>query len=145
MKMSNNSHLRSLAAAVVKRSGIHQATVEAVLPHVFDAIRYELINGDYHNVPIESFGLFCLKRVPGRQYHYTYNGADEWRTLPPKAIVKFTPTKSLRREVELGEFDTTRSSFHRHPDDPIIRRRQNMIYKPGGVTHYQGYQVKKSD
>lgn len=115
-----------------------------MLPHVFDAIRYEIVEGHYHCVPIESFGTFYQKEIPQRQYHYTYKGADEWRDLPDKRIVRFTPTKNMKREVDEGVFDDTRHSFVHHPDDPIIRKRSNMKYKPGGVTHYRGYKGKKS-
>ena len=70
--MLPKEYLTRLSAAVVKRSGICQATVEQVLPALFDEIRYQLIEGRYHCVPIESFGTFGIVEIPERQYHYTY-------------------------------------------------------------------------
>lgn len=122
--------MKRLAAAIVERSGICRATVEAVLPHVFDAIRYEIVEGRYHCVPIESFGTFYSHVKPKRRYHNTYKGADEWREIPEKRFFKFAPTRNMRREMEKGEYDPSRRSFTRHPDDPAIRKRREMRYRP---------------
>ena len=130
--------LQRFASAVVKRSGICQATVEQVLPAVFDEIRYRLVEGEYPCVPIDSFGTFAVIDVPERQFHYTYKGADEWRTLPPQKRLKFVMTRNLKRELQEGRFDPTRRSFSRHPDDPIIRRRQQMAYHPNKHGVFKG-------
>lgn len=127
-----------LAKAVTKRSGICQATVEQVLPAVFDEIRFQLIEGRYHCVPIESFGTFGIIEIPEREYHYTYKGADEMRTLPPTKRLKFYPTRSMRREIENGQFDPTRQSFKRHMEDPAIRKRKNMKYQPNKHGVFKG-------
>ena len=126
--MQPKEYLKRLAANIVKRSGIARPTVEAVLPHVFDEIRFQLCEGGYPCVPIEGFGTFAVVNIPERTRHYTYNGADEIRKLPPKKQLKFAPTKNLKREIENGKFDQTRKSFTHHPDDPKIRKRQNMCY-----------------
>ena len=94
--------LQRFAADVVKRSGICQATVEQVLPAVFDEIRHRLIEGRYPCVPIDSFGTFGVVDIPERQYHYTYCGKDEMRTLPPKKRLKFYPAYNFRKELEAG-------------------------------------------
>lgn len=120
--------LQRLAADVSKRSGICQATVEQVLPALFDEIRYRLVQGKYPCIPIDSFGTFAVIDVPEREYHYTYNGADEWRTLPATKRLKFNAAYNLKRELDQGEFDPTRRSFRRHPQDPILRRRKQMKY-----------------
>lgn len=128
--MLPKEYLTRLAKEVTKRSGICQATVEQVLPAVFDEIRYQLIEGRYHCVPIESFGTFGVVDIPERQYHYTYCGKDEMRMLPPKKRLKFYPTLNLRREIEQGQFDPTRQSFRRNLQDPPIRKRNKMRYQP---------------
>jgi len=136
--MQPREYLQKFAAAVVKRSGICLATVEQVLPAVFDEIRYQLCEGNYKCVPIDSFGTFGVVEIPERQYHYTYKGADEMRTLPLQKRLKFYPTRNLRQEMEAGQFDPSRRSFKRHPDDPIIRKRKNMKYQPMKKGVYKG-------
>lgn len=124
--------LQKFAAAVVKRSGICQATVEQVLPAVFDEIRFQLIEGRYPCVPIDSFGTFGVITKPERRYHYyrPSKGIDEWRTLPPKKVLKFAAAYNLRRELNADQYDPTRKSFSRHPCDPIIKKRNKMLYIP---------------
>ena len=114
-------------AAVVKRSGICRATVEQVLPAVFDEIRHQLSEGAMC-VPIESFGTFAVVDIPERRRRYTYKGADEMRTLPPTQRLKFAPTRNMRREIQEHRFDSTRQSFTRHPSDPPIRTRKALRY-----------------
>lgn len=136
-------YFQRMVAAVVKESGICKATVEQVLPVVFDVIRRELVEGQYHCVPIESFGTFALVDIPERQHLYTYKGANELRTLPPTKRLKFAPTRNLRCEVEQGRFDASRQSFRRYPGDPAIRKRKHMDYHPckngihKGTTEYK--------
>lgn len=127
--MTPKKYFQKFVAAVVERSGICRPTVEAVLPAVFDQIRYELSEGTLC-VPIEGFGTFAVIDIPERQRRYTYNGADEIRTLPPKKQLKFAPTRNLRRDVENGRFDPTRKSFSRHPKDPPARGRSHLKYNP---------------
>lgn len=127
--MTPKKYFQKFVAAVVERSGICRPTVEAVLPAVFDQIRYELSDGTLC-VPIEGFGTFAVIDIPERQRRYTYNGADEIRTLPPKKQLKFAPTRNLRRDVENGRFDPTRKSFSRHPKDPPARGRSHLKYNP---------------
>ena len=135
--MIPKEYLTRFAAAVVKRSGIARPTVEAVLPHIFDEIRAILTEGSYPCVPIEGFGTFAVVDIPERQRHYTYNGADEIRTLPPKKQLKFAPTRNMKREINEGKFDPTRRSFSRHPDDPPIRKRSDMHYNKRHTVHLQ--------
>lgn len=134
--MIPKAYLRHFAAAVVKRSGIARPTVEAVLPAVFDEIRYQLTEGKLC-VPIEGFGTFAVVDIPERQRHYTYKGADEIRTLPPKKKLKFAPTRNLRREIDAGQFDPSRKSFSRHPNDPPVRARSNMAYNPRKMVYLE--------
>ena len=124
--------LETFAADVTKRCGICQATVEQVLPAVFDEIRYRIINERYPCVPIDSFGTFAVINKPERRYHYykPSKGKDEWRTLPPKKVLKFQAAYNFRKELERGEFDESRKAFSRHPQDPMIRRRNKMMYQP---------------
>ena len=143
--MQPKEYLQRLAAAVTKRSGINQATVERVLPAVFDEIRYQLIEGKYPCVPIESFGTFGVVTLPKRKHHYTYKGADEWRELPETKKLKFYMTRNFRRELEAGEFDSTRQSFRRHPKDPAIRKRKNMKYQPNRHGVFKGATIKVDD
>lgn len=126
--MLPKEYLHQLAAAVTKRCGICQATVEQVLPAVFDEIRYQLVQGESPCVPIESFGTFGVVEMPERQYHYTYK-CDKVVHLPAKKNLKFYATRNLRREIADGRFDHTRRSFSRHPNDPPIRRRKEMGYR----------------
>ena len=125
--MFPKQYLQKFAAAVVKRSGIAKPTVEAVLPHIFDEIRASLTEGDLC-VPIDGFGTFAVIDKPERTRRYTYKGKNEIHVLPAKKVIKFTPTKNLKREVDAGKFDPTRRSFTRHPGDPKIRRRCDMKY-----------------
>ena len=124
--MYPQQNLKKFAAAVVKRSGICQATVEAVLPAVFDEIRYQLSEGKRSCVAIDSFGVFYAVEYPERQRRYTYNGKDELRTYPPDRRLKFRPARNMKREMQAGQFDPSRKSFSRHPKDPILRSRQRM-------------------
>ncbi len=148
--MEPKEYLHRFAAAVTKRSGICQATVEQVLPAVFDEIRYQLIEGKYPCVPIESFGTFGVIDVPEREYHYTYK-CDKVVHLSAKKRLKFYMTRNFRQELERGEFDPSRRSFSRHPKDPVIRKRANMRYQPmkngmhRGVTKAVTPQEPKSD
>lgn len=127
--MLPKQYLTKFAAAIVKRSGIARPTVEAVLPHIFDEIRYQLTEGN-QCIPIESFGTFAVIDKPERKRRYTYKGANEIRTLPPKKVLKFAPTRNMKREIDAGRFDPTRRSFTRHPQDPKIRKRADMKYNP---------------
>ena len=129
--MFPKTYLQKLAANIVKRSGICKATVEAVLPAVFDEIRYQLTEGSYPCVPIEGFGTFAVINRPEHEYLYNYHGANEVRTVPARRQLKFNPTHNMQREVEAGKFDPTRKSFSRHPDDRPIRKRNDMRYKKG--------------
>jgi nucleoid DNA-binding protein len=127
--MIPKSYLTKLASAVSKRSGICQATVEQVLPALFDEIRYQLCEGPWPCVPIESFGTFAITEKPERQYKV--RGKDEWKTLPPKKFIKFSPTRNFSREMVAGQFDESRRSFSRHPQDPPIRTRAHMQCRKG--------------
>lgn len=122
--MYPQQNLKKFAAAVVKRSGICQATVEAVLPAVFDEIRCQLSEGKRSCVAIDSFGVFYVMDVPERQRRYTYKGNDELRTYPPDRRLKFRPARNMKRELQSGQFDPSRKSFSRHPKDPILRKRK---------------------
>lgn len=128
--MTPKENCKRFVSAVSKRSGICKATVEQVLPAIFDEIRYQLVEGKIPHVPIDSFGTFAIKEMPQRQYHYTRGGKDELRILEAKRIIKFAPAHNLAKEVKCGVFDPTRRAFTRHPDDPIIKRRKNFKYKP---------------
>lgn len=132
--MEPRKYLEKFAAAVVKRSGISRQTVEAVLPHVFDEIRYQLTEGNLC-VPIDGFGTFAAISYPERQRLYTYKGKHEHHTLPAMTKVKFAPTKNMQREVNAHQFDPTRRAFSRHPADPPIRRRKNMLYNKRNQVH----------
>lgn len=125
--MLPKSYLQSFAANVVKRSGINLPTVMAVLPHVFDEIRFQLTEGTLC-VPIESFGTFAVIAKPERQRRYTYKGVDEVRTYPPTMCLKFKPTHSFKQEIAAQQFNPTRQSFFRHRDDRPIRKRRHMRY-----------------
>lgn len=126
--MFPQQYLKKIASAVSKRSGICQATVEQVLPAFIDEVRFQLTEGKL-SVPIDSFGTFALIDIPERQHLYTYKGANELRTLPPKKKLKFAPARSFRRELEAGVFDVSRKAFCRHPKDPILRNRAQMAYR----------------
>lgn len=122
--------LQKFAADVSRRSGICLATVEQVLPAVFDEIRYQLCEAKRPCVPIDSFGTFAVVDIPERTRHYSYKDTDELRHYPPEKRLKFRPAYNMKREIKEGRFDPTRRSFSRHPQDPIIRKRSQM--------HYQG-------
>ena len=88
-------------SAVVRRSGICRATCEQVVPAVIDEIRHQLTEGRLF-VAIESFGTFGVKELPLRQHLYNYKGKREMRTLQPKKVIKFAPTRNFRQEVQAG-------------------------------------------
>lgn len=125
----NKIHFRRMVMAIVRESGICRQTVEQVLPVVFDVIRRELVEGEKQWVAIESFGTFAIKEIPEREHLYTYKGKSEMRHLPAKRVLKFSPTKNFKNEVDRRQYDPTRKSFTRHPDDPSIRVRAKFKYK----------------
>lgn len=141
----SKSYLQKLSSAVSKRSGICQATIEQVLPALFDEIRFQLSEGSRKCVPIDSFGTFAVVNIPEREYHYTYK-CDKIVRLPAKKRMKFLPTRSFRKETEKGVFDRSRTSFSRHPDDPMIRKRVDMSYRrnKNGVFKGRTKVVKKN-
>lgn len=124
----NEIHFRRMVAATVKQSGICRATVEQVLPAFIDVVRRQLCEDPKHCVMIESFGTLAVKEVPARQYHYVRksHGIDRWVERPPKRVLKFAPTRNMRREIEAGKFDPTRKGFIHHPDDPRLRSGREM-------------------
>lgn len=127
--MRPHDYEKHFISAVVKRSGICRATVEQVLPAVFDEIRHQLCEGS-KCVPIESFGTFAVIDIPERKRRYNYKDVDEVRTLPPTQRLKFAPTRNMRRELTEHRFDPSRRSFQRHPADPPIRKRKALRYVP---------------
>ncbi len=141
--MLPKEYLQRLANAVAKRSGIHQATVEQVLPALFDEIRFRLCEGKYKCVTIESFGTFGVVDIPEREYLNTYKGKLKKVHLLPKKKLKFYPTRNLRLEVEGCKYDPTRRSFSRHPKDPPIRKRKDMAYQPMKTKVHKGVMVYK--
>jgi nucleoid DNA-binding protein len=142
--MYPKQNLQKFAAAVVKRSGICLATVEQVLPAVFDEIRFQLCEAKRPCVPIDSFGTFAVVDIPERTRRYTYKEKDELRTYPPEKRLKFRPAYNMKRELQAGQFDPTRQSFTRHPDDPIIRKRRQMHYQGDGEPIHIGNPKRKT-
>ena len=126
--LKSNLHLHRLASAIVKESGISKKTVEYLLPIAFDVIRRELTESQSRCVIIESFGTFCVKEIPARKYHYVRksHGIDEWIDRPVKKILKFAPSRNMRREIDAEKFDPSRNSFYHHPDDPQMRSRRDI-------------------
>lgn len=127
--MNPKKYLKQFAANVVQRSGIARPTVEAVLPHVFDEIRYQLTEGTLC-VPIDGFGTFSVIDRPEHEFLYHRGDVKEIKTVVAKKQLKFKPTKNLKREVDAGRYDPTRRAFSRHPDDPVIAVRRDMRYRP---------------
>lgn len=121
-------HFRRLVSATVKKSGICRQTVEQVLPAFIDVVREQLAESEKRCVMIESFGTLAVKEIPARRYHYVRksHGVDEWIDRPSKKVLKFSPTRNVRREIEAGRFDSTRRAFEHHPDDPHIRTRSEI-------------------
>jgi nucleoid DNA-binding protein len=135
---NNNKFFQKFAAAIVKRSGICQATVEAVLPHVFDEIRYQLTEGCGY-VAIEGFGTFVAKDIPEHEFLYHRGDKREVHVVPAKKVVKFAPTRNLTNEVSQSHYDDTRHSFQHMPGDPKLRLRGNLTYrKPKGYKQGEG-------
>lgn len=126
--MIPKSYLTKLASAVSKRSGICQATVEQVLPALFDEIRCRMTDDEFPCVAIESFGTFGVITKPEREYDNTYRGVRKHVHLEERRVMKFYPTRNLRQEIEARSFDPSRRSFEHHPDDPALRRRNKMVY-----------------
>lgn len=126
--MNPKKYLQEFAASVVKRSGIARPTVEALLPHVFDEIRYQLTEGSLC-VPIEGFGTFAVIDRPEHEFLYHRGDVRRVNTVPAKKQIKFAPTRNLRLEVDAGCYDPSRRSFSRHPSDPVIRKRHDLRYK----------------
>lgn len=150
--MQPKTYLRKFAARVVERSGICRATVEAVLPAIFDEIRYQLTESSYPCVPIDGFGTFAVINRPEHEYYYNHKNANRIVTVPARRQLKFTPTRNMKSEVEAGRFDSTRQSFTRHPDDPAIRKLNDMRYRKGsfyqrekGTTSKPIYKKKENE
>lgn len=135
--MQPYKYYQRFVAAIVQRSGLSRPTVEAVLPHVFDEIRYQLTEGSLC-VPIESFGTFHVKDVPEHEYLYNRNNANRICIVPAKRQIKFVPTRNLRTEMEQGRYDPTRKSFVHHPKDPRISKRNDLRYRPENYDRAKG-------
>ena len=149
--MQPHKYFQKFVAAVVKRSGVCRATVEAVLPAVFDEIRYQLTEGTLC-VPIESLGTFAVIDRPEHEYLYNRNNANRICTVAAQKVIKFKPTRNMRNEVNAGRFDPTRRSFVHHPQDPVIRQRRDLRYRPAkkynredGASARPIYKRKESD
>ena len=132
--MQPHKYFQKFAAAIVKRSGISRPTVEAVLPHIFDEIRYQLTEGSLC-VPIEGFGTFAVKDVPEHEFLYHRGEKREIKTVKAKKVIKFAPTRNLTDEVNRGQYNSDRHSFTRMPGDPMLRKRKDMRYRK--VKGYQ--------
>lgn len=126
--MQPHKYFQKFAAAIVKRSGLSRPTVEALLPHVFDEIRYQLTEGSLC-VPVESFGTFTIKDVPEHEFLYHRGEKREIKTVKAKRVLKFAPTRNLRLEVEGRKYDPERKSFIHHPADPRISKRHDLRYR----------------
>lgn len=126
--MFPQKYFQKFAAAIVKRSGIARQTVEALLPHVFDEIRYQLAEGK-GCVPIEGFGTFAIKDVPEHEFLYHRGEVREIHTVPAKKVIKFAPTRNMTDEVNRGQYDAARRSFVRMPGDPMLRKRHDLRYR----------------
>ena len=124
-------------SAVVRRSGICRATCEQVVPAVIDEIRHQLTEGRLF-VAIESFGTFGVKELPLRQHLYNYKGKREMRTLQPKKVIKFAPTRNFRQEVQAGQYNPEYRAFVHNPKNPPIRGRSNMKYNTNGGEIHRG-------
>ena len=147
MTRMSNIHFRRLVAAVSRESGICKPTVEVVLPVVFDVMRRDLTEGDKQCVQIESFGTLAVKELSARGYHYRRpeKGIDRWVEKPARRILKFSPTKNMRRAVEQGRFDPSRRSFFHHPDDPKMRYRSQFKTRCENPQVYKSPTVKKKN
>lgn len=129
--MFPKKYLHELASAVSKRSGVSVATCEVVLPALFDEMRYMLCEGRYRCVTVESFGTLAVRERPPRHYKRVLpDGTTQNVHLDSHLVVKFSPTRNLRREVEASRFDPTRQSFVVHPDDHPLRTRKMIDYRP---------------
>jgi nucleoid DNA-binding protein len=149
--MQPHKYFQKFAAAIVQRSGIARPTVEAVLPHVFDEIRYQLTEGSLC-VPIEGFGTLYVKDVPEHEYLYNRNNANRICTVPEKKQIKFAPARNLTDEMNAGKFDAMRRSFVHMPGDPLLRKRNDLRYRPAkkynreqGVCSRPLYKKKNTD
>jgi nucleoid DNA-binding protein len=129
--MLPKSYLKKIAANVSKRCAIALPTVLQVLPAFIDEVRYQLAEGSYPCVPIESFGTFAVINRPEHEYLYNYKGANQVHVIPARRQLKFKPAASFQREIETAQYDPTRKSFSRHPDDKPIKKRNDMRYKKG--------------
>lgn len=125
--MAPYDYKKHFIAAVVKRSGICRASVEQVLPAVFDEIRYQLSEGA-RCVAIESFGTFAIQVLPERTRTALVDGRRVAKKLPPKEKLKFGAARCLRNDVEAHCFDPTRRAFTHHPKDPKLRLRGDFKY-----------------
>ena len=126
--MLPQKYFKKFAAAVVQRSGISRPTVEAVLPHVFDEIRYQLTEGSLC-VPIDGFGTFAVIDRPEHEFLYHRGDVKEVRKVAAKRVIKFAPTRNLTNEINAGRFDDSRRSFVRMPGDPLLRKRKDLKYR----------------
>jgi nucleoid DNA-binding protein len=138
-------YFKKFVADIVKRSGISRPTVEAVLPAVFDEIRYRLCEGKTPSIQIESFGTIAVTDKPAHQYHSNYKGVQKVCDVPAHKVIKFSPARNLKREIEAGCFDPTRRSFVHHPADPVLRKRQNMKYQKGRPVNARPIYTKDQD
>lgn len=129
--MQPKKYLYKMAQAVSKRSGISINTLLVALPAIFDEMRYTLCEGKYRCITIESFGVLSVKERPQRHYTRRFpDGHTENIDLPPKLVIKFSPSRNMRLEVEASKYDPTRQSFVLHPDDHPLRTRLKIEPKP---------------
>ena len=136
--MQPHKYFQKFAAAIVKRSGICKATVEAVLPAVFDEMRDQLTEGT-QCIPIEGFGTFAVIDRPEHEFLYHRGDIQEIKTVPAQKKIKFAPTRNLTNEVNRGQYDDARRSFVHMPGDPLLRKRKDMRYrKPKGYNREDG-------
>jgi len=101
---------------------------------VFDEIRYRLTEGKTPSIQIESFGTIAVIDKPAHQYLSHYKGVERVCDVAAQKVIKFAPSRNLKREINAGRFDPTRRSFVHHPADPTLRKRQDMRYNPRPVN-----------
>ena len=87
-----------LIKLVSKRSGIHPATVEQVLPACFQIIRETLVTGEHHgSVLLPGFGTFYAQN---RKTNVADPKQPGQRITGYKLVPKFLPTAGFRDDVE---------------------------------------------
>lgn len=115
--------------AVMEQSGVDRATIEHVVPVVFDVIRQQLCQGE--RVRIANFGVFFPLKLKERTVINNTGHTPRTHVLPAEWRPRFRPADTFTAELRARLYDADRTSFHRtgEPNLPHLRGRKKQDEK----------------